>query len=112
MGAAARYVERHWGQKSRDIENPLGVTNLTTNLQKILDNNPDRFSINIINLGLNDIYLGFDRQVSVSHGIRVLESGGFFALNIDEDGELVSRQLWGITAAGDSDIYVVIVEAE
>jgi len=104
--ALARYVEKKFGVKTRGVPNPLGAIDVTTTVTQIVHGNPDRLSIIVVNLGANDVYVAFDREVSTTRGILLTANGGFLSMNVDEDMELVGYPIYGVTAAGTSRVYV------
>jgi len=63
---------------------------------QILQNNPNRVYTLIQNIGVDDIYLGFDNMVGYGHGIRLFAQGGAVSLDFRTDGETVGYELFGI----------------
>jgi len=110
--ALARYVEKKFGVKTRSVPNPLGAIDVSTTVTEIVHGNPDRLSITIVNLGANDVYIAFDREVATDRGILLTANGGFLSLIADEDMELVGYPIFGVTPAGTSRVYVHETEAE
>lgn len=106
-----RYVEGKFGVKTRTKTNPLATSVLTT-VTKVLQNNPDRLSYTVVNLGGTALYLAFDNEVSSTRGILLVASGGSLTLNAEDDGELVGYELYGISATSSNNIFVVITEGE
>jgi len=107
--SVAEYVEKKFGFPTRAIENPVRNT-LTTTAAIVLYQNPDRFQWLIINLGDYDIYVAFKSDVSRAKGIRIPAGGGYASMHVDEDGEAVTYELWGISPDGTVNIYVVEYE--
>lgn len=111
MGALADYCERRFGQRTRATFNPV-VAACAATATVLLRNNPDRLAAIIVNMGANAMYLAWDQDVGITHGIYVAAGGGAVNLIADEDGELVGYELLGAAPAGAVDILVVEVEAE
>jgi len=108
--AVRRYIEKKWGVRTRLVENPVrdsvGIDPVI-----ILRGNPDRFHWLVMNLSPNEIYIAFDERVSSTRGVLLGASGGFASMSADRDGEVVTREVWAVATAADSDIYVVVTEA-
>jgi len=109
--ALAEYVFKKFGRRSRPIFNPL-TDKVHTTVTQLLQNNPDRLAIIVINLSPNTVWIAFDRNVSSSHGILLTPNGGSAMFIADEDLELVGYPLFAVASADNSDVYVVEVEAE
>jgi hypothetical protein len=110
MGRLAEYVERKFGFKTREVENPVTST-VGTSPTLILRNNPDRIAILIVNLSDNDGYVGWFNDVSATKGIRLTANGGNVHLIADEDGELVSKEFYGVNLYASGTWYIAEVEA-
>jgi len=110
--ALARYVEKKFGVKTRGVPNPNGAIDVTTSVTEIVKGNPDRLMIIVINLGANDIWVGFDREIATNRGILLTANGGFLTLTADEDMELVGYPIYGVAATGTNRVYVHETEAE
>jgi len=108
--AVRRYMEKKWGVRTRLVQNPVRDT-VGTSPVLILRGNPDRFHWLVINLSANEVYLGFDEDVSSTRCILLGASGGFASMSADEDGEVVTWEVWAVAAAAGSEIYVVVTEA-
>jgi len=94
------------------ITNPTGITQVATSRTKILGNNPDRYSVLVVNVGDYDMYVSWDTQVSTSHGVRLYAHGGAISLNADDDGELTTYEMYAVANGGATDVFVVVVEVE
>ncbi len=111
MGALSRFVDKHFGVKTRSIVNPvvgavgIGVTN-------IAQNNPDRLALIVMNISDTDMYAAPDPSPFTDHGILLQNGGGAMSLQADVDGELVGYE-WNIyCAAAAKAIFVLATEAE
>jgi len=101
-------VEKELGAKVTEDVNPVTST-VTTAVTQILREDATRVAVIIINLGANDMIIGFDREVSASRGIRVGANGGHYTMYWKEDFTLCARAMWAVTVAGSTDIYVVVL---
>ncbi|MBA7547902.1 hypothetical protein ES705_40343 [subsurface metagenome] len=111
MGALAEYVERHWGVKSRSIENPV-TADAAAGVTQILLNNPDRFEAIVVNYDTKLMRLAPSRDVSATLGIPLDPAGGFAVITADDDGESVGYEWYVWTETGGTDnIYVLETEA-
>lgn len=111
MGALSEFVKKQFGVNTVTHINPITDTVQTT-ATKILNNNPDRLAVVIINLGSNPVYVSVKPDVSTSKGIRLATNGGGLILNAKDDLELVGYEFWAIADGGSSTIFVMEVEAE
>ena len=111
MGALSRYLEKRFGMPTRHIVNPLGVASVGTTATKLLNNNPDRLMLLIINLSANVLYVGFESDVSNTKGIYLVSRGGHLVLVADEDGELVGQEIWVVGSDTSTTLYCVVTEA-
>ena len=80
----------------------VGVTT-----QEVAPHAPSRLSLLVVNLSANDIYVGFDRDVSTSKGIRLTPNGGVFSLQYDVDFDAVGYALYGLASGAASAVYVI-----
>jgi len=102
-------VERELGQGTRTIVNPVTDT-VGTTVTQVLTNNPNRVFALISNLGSTDMFIGWDRQVSSSRGIRVPNSGGIVSLAWQEDYELCFQEVFAIALTSSVSVYVLELE--
>jgi len=89
------------------IASAVGVTVL-----EIAPNAPSRLALLIVNLSVNDVYVGFDRDVSATKGIRLTPNGGIFSLQHDTDFDTVGYSIYGIASGAGSSVYVVEIMGE
>jgi hypothetical protein len=90
--------------QSNVVINPLS---LGTTPVRVLDNNPSRFQFVIVNLSPNNVYVGFDNQVSSSRGVRVAPNGGDFRMIWTEDLDITTWEFYAVADADNSDILVI-----
>jgi hypothetical protein len=90
------YVSHKWGGPTRLVPlttSTIGVTPLRVSLL-----NPRRFENVILNVSTANISMGFDGSITAGNGIIIPSLGGSVALNADEDGELVTYEVWLVAA--------------
>jgi hypothetical protein len=110
MGALSDYIQKKFGVKTRTVVNPKGDVDVATTVTSIVDQNPDRLALLIINIGSNNVYLGFNQEVSTTRGILIVANGGSYSMIADEDLELVGYPVYGVTSTGISRVFVVETE--
>lgn len=111
MGALARFVEKHFGVKTRPIVNPI-VGAVGIGVTKVANNNPDRLALLVMNISDTDMYAAPDSLPSDTRGVLLALKGGAMSLQADVDGELVGYE-WNIYCAGAAKpIFVLSTEAE
>lgn len=106
---AASASEKIFGFPTRLVEAPEG-SELGLAATQIFLNNPDRVFWLVVNLGPGTVYIAYKRQVDATHGIRLGPLGGFASSKVDEDGEAVAYELFGIATVANNDIYFLEVE--
>lgn len=112
MGRLQQYLESRYGVPLKSSEYTYQLNPNTPT--QIAMNNPNRFEIILMNISIDNIYVGFTSDVGISKGILLAASGGEIGFVARDDGELPGRALFGIAAAGTVDtpqIYVVESEA-
>lgn len=77
-----------------------------------LGGDPERVQVVLINLSPNDVYLGFDSQVSSTNGIWLGPNGGSVVLTAPEDGTMPTYSFWGIASAANSTLHIVVLRRE
>jgi hypothetical protein len=103
-GAARYWVETQLGSPTREIEsNP----NILTSVTQIVNNNPDRVGLIIVNMGANDVFIGLTNTVSTSNGIRIVANGGNVTMTVRDDFTLPARAWIGIGSGGASLMYAL-----
>ena len=112
MSYVTDYIKKKWGTKTRSIINPLGSISAGVSEQKLLGGNPDRFSYILFNLGSNDLYVSFSHEVSATNGMLIVANGGNISMNADDDGELVTYPIYGISPSGSTQVFSIITEGE
>lgn len=108
QGLAAQFAEQQFGGATRLVENPV-IATVGVSVVEILRNNPDRVSFMVMNRSANDLALGFTQSVTFATGLLVTNSGGFFGMNVKDDGEAVTQAVYAIANGAGSTIYVLEV---
>jgi hypothetical protein len=107
MGFSTQDVIRGlFGVDTTPNENPL-ITTIGTTAEKLVNNNPRRMSLLIINLSANNVYVGLKPDVSATKGMLVAANGGSLSLTYDKDFQLVTNELWIVGAAAGLSIYTL-----
>lgn len=101
VGAARWITEQRLGGPTRAI---TGATTVTTSVISIVNNNPDRVGLLLVNLGTVDVFVWIDNSVSSSKGVRLTANGGFMSLDVNDDFTLPAEQWIGITSSGSATV--------
>jgi hypothetical protein len=73
----------------------------------VADNNPNRLSLIVSNVGSNLVYMKFDNDVTAPDGILLVPNGGFISFLWDEDFDVVGWGMYGIADGGASQVNVL-----
>ncbi len=104
----ADLLAREFGVKTGSRINPL-VASVGLAPTLIFGNNPNRLAWTIINLGVNDIFLAFDQEVSITRGILLASGGGGVNFKWNEEFDLVVNNVYGLTTIAPSEIFSIEV---
>lgn len=105
-GFLEKLLSTEFGVRTRASLNPLNAQ-IALAPTPLLSNNPDRLGWFLVNLGVNDAFIAFDRNVSTTRGIILSSGGGGVNFKWDEEFDLVGYELWGITTIGAVDIFLI-----
>jgi len=105
----ADLIQKKHGVLTRANQNPIRTT-LTTNVQMLLPNNPNRLSWLICNLSDTICYIAWDRNITDQHGILLSANGGIASMTMDEDFEATTWELFGLSDGVDKDIFALSIE--
>jgi len=105
VGAAQGYVEGEFGGPVTETDIAKSMT--AGDIIKLVDNNPDRLGLTIINLGASDAYIAFSNKPSSSFGLYLAQSGGFFSIDVRNDQMLPCREWYGIAPTADTTLYLI-----
>jgi hypothetical protein len=103
---ASRFSLLRFGGPVRSLTTTVSV--LTT-VTRIVGNNPKRVSVTIYNRGTSNIDIDYSSAVTAGGGIPLSGSSGVAESTIEEDGETVISELYGISTTATSSVYVVEV---
>ena len=110
MGKLDDLIQRELGVAITHSFNPL-VSSVGLTVVKILNNNPDRIALTIVNTSINAIYLLPEPEVSATRGIVLAPSGDSISLNWKEDYHLVGAAWFAVAAGANSTLLVLSLEA-
>jgi len=85
------------------------TVSVLTTVTRIAGNNPRRVSITIYNRGLNNVDIDYVSSVAVGAGIPLSASSGVAVSTIEDDGEAVINEIYGIANGATSSVFVVEV---
>ena len=109
LGAAIQHLQDKFNRRFREAEsNP--VTGAVAVV--VLQNVADRLAALIVNLGGNPVSLALSPDVSATNDIIIAAGGATLSMDVDEDFTLVTRQLYAISPAGASQLYVLEMIAD
>jgi len=100
----AQYMAARWGVKTRLV--PQQVFAVLTTAQRVIKNNPRRFGLTIVNQGTGQVNLDWSSSVLTTSGIILTPLGGTLTLVPDEDGELITYDLWAIAGAAGNNLAI------
>lgn len=104
--AGATAAERTKVLYGRPVRPETSVVNIGATPTRILKNSPRRIGWMIVNRGASDITADFVNAVVLGTGFLIVQNGGYLSATVDEDGELVAWEFWGIVSAGSIPLYV------
>jgi hypothetical protein len=73
----------------------------------IANNNPNRLSLIISNIGTFPVYCKFEQDFAAPDGILLAPNGGFIAFLWDEDFDVVGWSMHGLATGGASQVNVL-----
>jgi len=85
------------------------TVSVLTTVTRIAGNNPRRVSITIYNRGLNNVDVDYVSSVTAGAGIPLTGASGVMQSTIEDDGEAVIQELYGIATTATSSVFVVEV---
>tara|TARA_R110002020_G_scaffold152949_3_gene332037 strand:- start:1041 stop:1424 length:384 start_codon:yes stop_codon:yes gene_type:complete len=84
-----------------------GTTSVGTADVQLVENNPGRTNLTIVNLSSNTVYLSPMSAASSSSGILLTASGGSLAMNYNDDLVLPTLEWHAIASASSSNVFVI-----
>ena len=85
------------------------TVSVLTTVTRIAGNNPRRVSITIYIRGLNNVDIDYVASVAVGAGIPLSASSGVAVSTIEDDGEAVINEIYGIANGATASVFVVEV---
>jgi len=85
------------------------TVSVLTTVTRIAGNNPRRVSITIYNRGVNNVDIDYVSSVTAGSGIPLTGASGVAASTIEDDGEGVINEIYGIATTATSSVFVVEV---
>ena len=107
VGAVPAYITKEYAGAFSEHETTISVQ---TTVTKLLDNDPERPALLMVNLGANDVYVKPNNTPGVEAGILLAAFGGSISLTVHDDLTLPARNWYGIADTAASDVYVVYVQ--
>lgn len=80
---------------------------IDSSVKAIVNNNPNRVSMIIVNLGANACYISPFRDVSSTKGIYIAPNGGSVVLQWDKDFELVGYEWHGVSSVDNQSVLIL-----
>jgi len=108
-GAAAYFASAQIGGQAVPLE---GTFTLAVGVNQILAPDPERVVAAFVNNGNAEVWIGFSASIAVGSGILLPPNGGFLALTLVEDYNLVSFPIYAVESASGSDLYYVTARRE
>jgi len=84
-----------------------GTTSVGTADVQLVENNPGRTNLTIVNLSSATVYLSPMSAASSSSGILLTASGGSLAMNYNDDLVLPTLEWHAIASASSSNVFVI-----
>jgi len=85
------------------------TVSVLTTVTRIAGNNPRRVSITVYNRGVNNVDVDYVSSVTAGAGIPLTGASGVMQSTIEDDGEAVINELYGIATTATSSVFVVEV---
>lgn len=85
------------------------TVSVLTTVTRIAGNNPRRVSITIYNRGVNNVDVDYVASVTAGAGIPLTGASGVMQSTIEDDGEAVIQELYGIATTATTSVFVVEV---
>ena len=84
-----------------------GTTSVGTADVQLVENNPGRTNLTIVNLSSNTVYLSPMSAAPSSSGILLTASGGSLAMNYNDDLVLPTLEWHAIASGSSSNVFVI-----
>ena len=84
-----------------------GTTSVGTSDVQLVENNPGRTNLTIVNLSSNSIYLSPQSAATTSSGILLTASGGSLAMNYNDDLILPTLEWHALASGSSSNVFII-----
>src|SRR6266498_1300672 len=109
MGAAAAFARLRFNGFTRPITSVVSIG--TSGSDRVAPNNPNRIELIVVISGTDLVTLDWKSPVVGGQGVRIAP-GNTAIFHVDDDGDLVGWELFGIGATGAQACWVTEVVAE
>ena len=96
-GAAAEFLRERYAGELTERET---TTTVGTAVSTVVESNPDRLGLLILNLSNNNVFVAIENNPSATNGIRLGANGGSVAFN-------VTRAMFALADGAGSTVYVL-----
>ena len=103
-GAAAEFLRDRYAGELTERE---ATTTVGTTISSIVESNPDRLGLLILNLSTNTVFVAIENNPSATNGIRLGANGGSVAFNVTDDGMIQTRAMFALATGAASSVYVL-----
>jgi hypothetical protein len=103
-GAAAEFLRDRYAGELTERE---ATTTVGTAISSIVESNPDRLGLLILNLSTNTVFVAIENNPSATNGIRLGANGGSVAFNVTDDGMIQTRAMFALATGAASSVYVL-----
>jgi hypothetical protein len=103
-GAARQYLAEKFGGLLTEHESHVASTG---NDFELVQNNPDRLGLFVMNTGAFPVYLSTVPGVTIPNGVVLTANGGAVSMDVSEDFTLPSRS-WHASSVGQSTTLFVL----
>ena len=84
-----------------------GTTSVGTSDVQLVENNPGRTNLTIVNLSANSVYLSPQSAATTSSGILLTASGGSLAMNYNDDLILPTLEWHALASGSSSNVFII-----
>lgn len=88
------FLYRKWGYDAILVPSTVAIA---TSVTRVLPNNPRRLQVMITLMSMVELFLDFNAEVSITQAMRLVGIGTTMILSAEQDGELVTHEIWGQT---------------
>lgn len=85
------------------------TVSVATSVTRIVGNNPRRVQLTLYNRGLYNVDIDYVSTVTSGAGIPLTASSGIASATIEDDGETIINEIYGIATTAASSIFIVEV---